>query len=71
MSDATDLSEARAALHKLVTGKQVASFSVAGRTVTYTPATRHELEAYIADLEKRTGSSTSSGYKRRPFGVAF
>lgn len=69
MSDATDLAEAKAARHKLLTGKQIASFSVAGRTVTYTPANLAQLDAHIADLERAVGSG--SGSSRRPFGVAF
>jgi hypothetical protein len=45
------LAEARLALHELVLGKRVVKVMVDGQSVEFTPATRADLVAYIADLE--------------------
>lgn len=58
---ATRLTEARAALHALLTGRQRVTVSYLGQSVTYTPSTRHELERYVRQLEAECGDTTTTG----------
>ncbi len=52
----TRLTEARAALHDLITGQQVVSVGVEGESVSYAQAERRQLEAYVAQLEAQCGT---------------
>lgn len=60
----TRLTEAKAALHKLMTGAQVASVDVDGQRVQYTQGNRGDLVKYIRDLEAECGDTTTT--RRRP-----
>lgn len=67
MSTQIHLDEARAALHKLITGRSAISVTHRdGRRVEYTQANRRDLESYISSLEKSLGQSTR---RRGPAGV--
>lgn len=56
------LAEAKAALHKLLTGQAVASFRDSnGELVTYTAANRGALSSYIAELERQLGIGCPTG----------
>ena len=56
----TRLTEARTALHGLLTGQAVVSVSVEGEAITYAQADRRNLEAYVAQLEAQCGGSASN-----------
>lgn len=59
---ATLLAEAKAALHKLQTGKSVASVTDnSGRAVTYTQANIEKLQAYVRELEGECGDTAGRG----------
>lgn len=56
---ATRLTQARAALHKLMTGKSVVSLTDQnGERVEYRPANANQLRSYIKDLEVELGIAT-------------
>lgn len=61
----TYLSEARTALHALMTGQTMVSVSYEGRSVSYYRSNLAELRAYIRDLETRLNG------RGPPFGVQF
>lgn len=64
MTKAERLAEAEDALHRLLTGAQVASArDTTGRQVTYTQATRRDLEAYIAQLKAEMGTKPRRALK--------
>lgn len=67
MTTQTQLTEARAALHKLLTGRAVASVTIDGVTTQYTQANIGSLRAYIEQLEGELG--LTSVRRRRPAGV--
>jgi len=76
MSDTTaalqaQLSDARAAYHRLMTGSKVEQVSYAAgqvnRTMKYSVANIDALRAYIADLERQLGIKG----RRRAIGVRF
>ena len=77
MSDLTDLqtllAEAKAALHELLTGRQVASIGKGDRQVSYNRAQLSDLRAYIVELELQITNlgGTSARRKRRPVLVDF
>ncbi len=52
MATQQQLTEARDALHALMTGKAVVSVTFNGRTVQYSKAEISALESYIARLER-------------------
>ena len=62
MATQTQLDEARAALHSLITGKRAVKVQKDGRMVEYTPANRRDLEQYTNQLEIELGQSN----RRRP-----
>lgn len=62
MATQQDLEEAKEALHKLMTGKQVVSVQKDGRTVTFTSASLSELRSYISNMESQLGLQS----RRRP-----
>ncbi len=62
MATQTELDEARAALHKLLTGRQAVKLQMNGRNVEYTPADYGQLDKYIKKLE----SELSLVNNRRP-----
>ena len=66
MATQTQLDEARAAYHKLLTGKSVVSINVDGVQTTYEKAQISSLKAYIESLEAALGATST---RRRPFGV--
>jgi flagellar biosynthesis chaperone FliJ len=61
----SQLSEARAALHALMTGKQVVRIQKDGRSVEYTATRKRDLEQYINQLERQIDNNK----RRRPAGV--
>lgn len=66
------LTEARNALHKLVTGEAVAEFrDLDGTTVRYTQASRGALRAYIAELEAKVAAETKTQSPIGPMQVWF
>lgn len=66
MSCETDLADAKAARHALLTGKQMVRARYEGTDVQFTPADLPALERYIARLEAECGSPSGRG---EPFGV--
>lgn len=62
MATQVELDEARAALHKLLTGRSAVKLQMNGRNVEYTPADRSALERYIKQLEVELGTIN----QRRP-----
>lgn len=66
MATASELAEAKAALHSLLTGTRVTSVTKNGRSVTFTSATLGELKNYIAEMEVELGMHSR---RRRPLGV--
>ncbi len=66
MSTATDLAEASAAYHKLLTGRAIVSITVDGEVTQYGQADRAALKSYIETLERKIGTTTG---RRRPAGV--
>ena len=65
MATQTQLDEARAARHALVTGTKAVKVQKDGRSVEYTPASLPQLEKYIQYLETQLGVTRV----RRPMGV--
>lgn len=57
MTPADRPSEARLALHQLLTGTSVVRVQRDGRQVEFTPGNRAELERYINRLEVETGTA--------------
>nr|VFK14598.1 MAG: gpW protein [Candidatus Kentron sp. LFY] len=51
----TRLSQAKAALHELMTGAQTVEAEVEGQRVKYTPASKRGLQNYIRQLETECG----------------
>jgi len=60
----TKLAEAKTALHALVTGEQVASVTVNGRTTQYTQTNIAELRRYVLELENECGVLNSDGHSK-------
>lgn len=56
------LRDARRALHLLITGGRVQYISHDGRTTSYTPAKRGDLERYIIMLEAECGGKAAHGH---------
>jgi len=67
MATQAELTEAKAALHKLLTGRAVASVTVDGVQTQYTQANIQSLRAYIETLESELG--IKSVRRRGPAGV--
>ncbi|EKC7217686.1 gpW family protein [Salmonella enterica] len=65
MATMTELIEARAALHGLMTGKRVATVQKDGRRVEFTATSVSDLKKYIAEME----ASLKTGGRRGPAGV--
>lgn len=63
------LTDARAALHRLEIGHMEASVSYSGEQVTYSAADRASLRKYIRDLEAQLGLRSSGRARGR--GVIF
>ncbi|HWK55368.1 MAG TPA: gpW family head-tail joining protein [Hyphomicrobiales bacterium] len=55
MATQQQLQEAEAALHKLITGKQVVSVTIDGVQTQYTPAQVPVLRAYVNELRAELG----------------
>lgn len=66
MSTQTELDQARAAYHKLLTGKAVVSVTVDGVQTSYAQADSAKLKAYIESLVAELSPTTK---RRRPAGV--
>lgn len=64
----TRLSQARAALHALMTGTKVAELRNGDQTMRYEASNLPALQSYISKLEAECGSTPC---RRRPIGVAF
>ncbi|MCH2058131.1 MAG: gpW family protein [Thalassotalea sp.] len=65
------LSEARAARHKLLTGTAVVKINkggLSGMSVEYSKANLYELNAYISELETKVNGI---GMRRPPAGISF
>lgn len=62
-----ELDEARAALHRLITGTSTVSIQRDGKRVEFKPADRADLVAYIDRLEQSSGQGL--GRRRGPAGV--
>lgn len=54
------LDEALQVRHQLMLGKAKASLGFGDRSITYTQATRKDLDAYIAELRREIGGRTAS-----------
>lgn len=72
----TRLTEAREALHRLMTGAGVVAIgNASGRRVQYSETQASELRRYIADLEAAIDSAgttgTAAAIRNRPVLVAF
>lgn len=65
MATQTQLDEARAAKHALLTGRKAVKVQKDGRSVEYTPTDLPSLEKYIQSLEIQLGQTKV----RRPMGV--
>jgi hypothetical protein len=61
MDLARQVSEARLALHRLMTGTAVVELEVDGQRTRFTPARRQDLEAYLARLEAGAGAIPARG----------
>lgn len=66
---ATQLADAKQAYHDLVTGNKPVSMMRAGRSITFQPAQRQELLAYIQDLERQLQPEGASS--RRALRVSY
>ena len=64
MATQTQLDEAVAARHALVTGTKVVSITMHGRQHTFSESNKKDLDAYIAELESRLG--VASGRRGPP-----
>lgn len=70
MATQAQLTEAEAALHKVVVGKQVAEVRKPdGSTVKFSQTNMQELRAYINQLKYELGLTTTP--RRRAIGVRF
>lgn len=67
LTNAQKLTEAEAALHKLLTGSQVVQVGYGERRVQYTQANISELRQYIATLKGAIDPTVA----RRPMGVVW
>jgi predicted house-cleaning NTP pyrophosphatase (Maf/HAM1 superfamily) len=67
MSTQDQLTEARAALHRLITGTSTVSIQRDGKRVEFAQTNRSDLERYIDQLEVQTGAGL--GRRRGPAGV--
>lgn len=67
MATADQLTEARAALHRLMTGTSTVSIQRDGKRVEFAPANRGDLERYINQLEVELGAGQPR--RRGPAGV--
>jgi len=69
------LTEAKDALHSLMTGAQTVSVhqttSAGSRSVQYTQTNIQDLRSYIRELESLLEIETDGHSSRRPFGVAW
>ena len=63
MSIQSQLTEAKAAYHKLMTGQSVVRIQRDGKTVEFRAANRSELRAYITELEAQLSPGVN---RRRP-----
>ncbi|MDQ0472806.1 gpW family head-tail joining protein [Labrys wisconsinensis] len=61
MTTAEMLEQARAVLHRLLTGAAVVELDVEGRRTKFTPMNRSDLEAYIKRLEAQLGACPPPG----------
>jgi hypothetical protein len=67
-----NLTDALAALHKLLTGAQVAQVGTAsGSRVQYTPSQTRELRQYIGDLQAAISAKTNNRPARGPIYLGF
>lgn len=70
MATSTELAQAQAALHKLLTGSMVAEVKKPdGSSVKFTAADESKLRAYISQLKYELGLTTTP--RRRAIGVRF
>lgn len=53
------LTEARTALHQLLTGQAMVSITRDGKKIDFSPANRGDLERYIDQLEAQAGVGSS------------
>lgn len=67
MTNAEKLVQARAALHKLMTGTKAVSIRYADRSVQYSQANIEQLKLYIAELEELEGEAPTT--RGQPFEV--
>jgi len=66
----TKLTQARQALHDLLTGTAVVSLTIEGEQVQYNRANQAALRSYIQELEAECGTDTASA-RRKPGKVYF
>lgn len=66
MANLTELTEARKALHDLLTGKKAVKLQKNGQSVEYQQIDIDKLKTYISDLESQLGTTTT---RRTPIGV--
>ncbi len=64
MATLQQLTEARDALHLLITGQGMVRVQRDGKMVEFTPANRRDLEIYITQLEGQLGVGAQA--RRRP-----
>lgn len=68
MASQSELEQARAALHKLLTGRQAVRLERGDRVTVYQPSEQKSLESYISRLEGELGETTR---RRGPARVSF
>lgn len=63
MTCETDLAQAQAALHALMTGEQVVSVTTNGRTTQYNQTDVEALRTYVKELQAECGPVDANGNK--------
>lgn len=66
MASQQQLTEAEAALHKLLTGTKAVKLQQNGRSVEYQPTDVSQLRAYISELKNELSTTTRG--RRTPIG---
>lgn len=65
----TQLTEARLALHEIITGNKAVSLERAGRKVTFNTTNKQELQQYISELESQANPNRGRRAMRVTYSV--